>query len=107
MDEKAIQPQQAAQAASNGATEIQLQYPVEVDGVRYEGLKLRRPRVRDMLAADKSNSSESDKETRMFANLCEVAPAFIEELDLADYRNVQEVYKGFLSSAQRTQGEPA
>ena len=97
MDKNAIQPQQAAQAAGNGATEIQLQYPVEVDGVRYEGLKLRRPKVRDMLAADKSNSSEGDKETRMFANLCEVPPAVIEELDLGDYRNVQEVYKGFLS----------
>lgn len=33
----------------------------------------------------------------MFANLCEVAPTVIEDLDLADYQALQKVYSGFLS----------
>ena len=60
-------------------------------------LTLRRPKVRDMLAADKASGSDAEKEVRVFANLCEVAPAVIEALDMADYQALQERYAGFLS----------
>ena len=42
-------------------------------------------------------AGNTDSEIRMFANLCEVAPAVIEELDMADYMRLQRVYEGFLS----------
>lgn len=64
------------------------------------------PVVRDMLAADKAAGTEAEKEVRMFAHLCEVAPGVIEALDLADYTTLQETYKGFLSSARVTSGGP-
>lgn len=76
---------------------IELQHPVTVAGEEIKRLTLRRPKVKDQLAADKGTGSNADKEVRLFANLCEVAPAVIEELDLADYRQVQEAYSGFLS----------
>lgn len=76
---------------------IQLNYPVELNGLTVNELNIRRPKVRDMLAADKSKGSEADKEIRMFANLCEVEPNVIEGLDLSDYANLQKVYQGFLS----------
>ena len=81
---------------------IKLAHPIEVDGGPVSALQLRRPRVRDMLAADKAAGSEAEKEIRMFSNLCEVAPSVIESLDLADYTRLQETYKDFLSLRQET-----
>ena len=43
-------------------------------------------------------ASDEEKEIRLFANLCEVEPKVIEELDEADYSNLQKVYLGFFSS---------
>jgi len=60
-------------------------------------LSLRRPKVRDMLTADKTKGGAAEKEIAMFANLCEVTPDEIEQLDLADYKAVQTVYEAFLS----------
>lgn len=76
------------------ATKIDLKYPLD-NGT--QALTMRRPKVRDMLAADKAKGSDADKEIAMFANLCEVAPADIEALDMADYKALQQAYSGFLS----------
>lgn len=76
---------------------IELKHPVAVAGEEVKVLHLRRPKVKDQLAADKGAGGNAEKEIRLFANLCEVAPAVIEELDLADYRAVQEAYSAFLS----------
>lgn len=85
---------------------IKLQYPVEADGQKIDELNMRRPKVRDMLNAE-TGGTDGEKEMRLFANLCDVAPDTIEQLDMADYLAVQEVYTGFLSSAQPTAGKPA
>lgn len=76
---------------------VTLKHPVTVDGIDVTTLSMRRPRVRDLLAADKGAKGDAEREIRMFSNLCEVPPAVIEELDLADYTTLQEVYRGFLS----------
>lgn len=85
---------------------IKLTHPIEADGGTVSALQLRRPVVRDMLAADKTAGSEAEKEVRMFANLCEVTPAVIEALDLTDYMALQETYRGFLSSGPTKSDEP-
>ena len=85
---------------------IQLTHPIEADGGTVSALQLRRPVVRDMLAADKTAGSEAEKEVRMFASLCEVTPGVIEALDLTDYMALQETYRGFLSSVRVTPGGP-
>ncbi|MDF1583903.1 MAG: phage tail assembly protein [Methyloprofundus sp.] len=78
-------------------TMITLKYPVTVENQAVTAITLRRPKVRDMLASDKLGGSDSDKEIRIFANLAEVSPAVIEELDLSDYAQLQKAYQGFLS----------
>ena len=85
---------------------IKLTHPVLVDGDTVNALQLRRPRVRDMLAADKAAGTEAEKEVRMFANLCEVTPGVIEALDLTDYMTLQETYRGFLSSGPAMPAAP-
>ncbi len=86
-----------SQTAASSAEIITLKRPVTVDGDVLAQLALRRPKVRDMLAADKATGSDAEKEVRVFANLCEVAPSVIEELDMADYAQLQESYQDFLS----------
>jgi len=73
---------------------IELSYPLDNGTAQ---LNMRRPKVRDMLAADKAKGSDAEKEIAMFANLCEVAPSDIEALDMADYQALQKAYQGFLS----------
>jgi hypothetical protein len=83
-------------SSTTGGT-IQLQYPISVDGMVIESLTMRRPLVRDRLVAEKASGSEVEKEIRLIANLCEMAPQHIELLDLADYAKLQECLAGFLS----------
>ncbi len=82
--------------ADTGKT-ITLQYPITVDGVVIEKLHVRRPLVRDRLIAEKISGSEVEKEIRLIANLCEMAPAHIEQMDMADYVKLQECLASFLS----------
>ncbi len=88
-------------------TTVKLTYPVTVEGVATDHITLRRPKVRDMLAAEKGSASSAAQEVTLFANLAEVAPAVIEALDLVDYLRLQKVYASFLSSGPRTPDAPA
>ena len=78
-------------------TTITLQYPVTVDGAEVTTLTMRRPKARDLRDAQRGGGMPADSEIRLFANLCEVTPATIEDLDMADYLRMQKVYEGFLS----------
>jgi hypothetical protein len=76
---------------------IKLSYPVAVGSTEIKELKIRRPKVRDQLAAAKTKGGDAEREVAMFANLCEVESVVIEALDMSDYFKLQEAYKVFLS----------
>lgn len=78
-------------------TTVKLKYSVEVDGVSVNQLKVRRPKVRDMLGVESTKVSDAEKEINLFANLCEVTPETLMSLDMADYAKLQKVYQHFLS----------
>jgi hypothetical protein len=78
--------------------DIPLDYPIEIDGVLVKSLKLRRPKVRDMIVSVKGLAGNEEKEVKLFANLCEVTDRDIEELDLSDYKKLQNKFNDFLSS---------
>lgn len=86
---------------------IQLQYPVTLDGHTYDALHIRRPKVKDHVAADKQGNGQMDTEITLFANLCEVPKAVIEDLDMIDYGSVQEVYQDFLSLNPKASASPS
>lgn len=75
-------------------TEIKLKHPVIVDGIEYATLNMRRCKVKDRRLAAKQKTDE-DKEITLIANLCEVPPGVIDELDTVDYSKLQEVLTGF------------
>jgi len=79
------------------STSIELKYPISVDGVNVKLLKLRRPKVRDMLGVEAAKVSDAEKEINLFANLCEVTPEALMDLDMADYAKLQKAYQDFLS----------
>ncbi len=76
---------------------VTLQHPVEARGQSADRLTMRRPKVRDLLSAERQGKGDAEREIVLFASLCEVDPKIIEELDLADYGVLQETYRGFLS----------
>jgi hypothetical protein len=78
-------------------TEIVLNSTVKSCGVEIRKLNMREPKVRDMLLAEKAGKTDAEREITMFAALCEVEPAVIEDLGMRDYARLQEAYKGFLS----------
>ncbi len=75
--------------------EIKLKYPVSDGGETINVLKMRAPKVRDQLNADKLNGGDAEKEVAIMANLCDLTPDIIGELDLRDYVALQEAYKSF------------
>ncbi len=77
---------------------ISLKYPVTVDGVSYTELTMRRSKVKDRLAVSSMKTTDETKEIHLFANLCNVTPAVLEELDEIDYLTVQQVYMNFFGS---------
>ena len=75
---------------------IELKYPVDLAGESISKLSMRRSKVKDrLLVAQMKSSSDEAKEIRLFANLCEVEPKVIEELDEYDYANLQKAYMDF------------
>jgi hypothetical protein len=78
---------------------MKLQYPVKIDGAEYTELTMRRSKVRDRLAVSAMKCTDEEKEIRLFANLCEVSPEVLQELDETDYAAVQKVYMSFFGSA--------
>lgn len=77
--------------------ELTLKYPVTDEGKTHTSLHIARPKVGDMITSRKMQGDDADKEVFLFAKLASVSPSVIHQLDLADYKALQEVYQGFLS----------
>lgn len=86
---------------------IALDHPVEADGATVEALSMRRPRVADQLAAEKTGGTAGAQEVALFANLCQISPETIRRLALSDYFEMQRVFKGFLSRRRPTSAAPS
>ncbi len=77
--------------------DIKLTYPIQVNGVEVDTLKMRRAKLRDRLAVDKQLVSDGEKEVNLIANLCEVAPTDLDDIDMSDYKKLQDTLSDFLS----------
>lgn len=76
---------------------ITLAHPIRVNGVEMQEVRLRRPKVRDRLIVDKMPVSDAEKEISLVANLAEISKEAVEELDLADYTQIQQKLQSFFS----------
>lgn len=75
--------------------DITLEHPVTINGATVRTIRLRRPKVADVLAAKKLKGDETEQEMTLIANLAEWNPEDVKELDFADYRKVQEALQDF------------
>jgi hypothetical protein len=81
----------------NTTERIPLGQPIDYDGLPIKEIALRRPTVGGHLAAQKSGGTDAEREIRLIANLAELPPEAIHQLDMADYMAIQQVLSGFLS----------
>lgn len=75
--------------------EIDLQYPIDFEGGKLSKVELRRPKVSDVVKARKGLKDEAEQEVTLISKLSGLPPAAIEDLDVADYKKLQEVLSGF------------
>ena len=87
-------------------TKIKLEFPITSGGALIQEITMRRPKVKDNLVAQKAAPTEADREIRLIANLANLAPSDIEELDCADYAGVQEALRGFISPKHEPSTDP-
>lgn len=74
---------------------ITLQYPFSHQGEEYTEITIRRPKMRDMKKAQK-HKDDMEKSIHMMADLAEVTPAVIEELDTEDFKAVSDKVGEFM-----------
>lgn len=77
------------------ATDITLDYPIKINGAEVTRIRLRRPKTRDTLIARKLHGDSAEQEIALIANLAEWTPEDVQELDVADYRKVQQALEAF------------
>lgn len=79
-------------------TSIKLKHPIIADGVEVTELALRRPKVRDLERIDKV-AGEIAKAVTLTADLAELTPDQVRELDAEDFAAVAERLADFLGDA--------
>ncbi len=76
---------------------ITLRFPVTVDGLSHDTLTIRRPKMRDVMAAAKAPGVPLEREAFLLARLCDVSPDVIEELDETDASTLAVQLEAFRS----------
>lgn len=82
--------------ARNNAVSVPLSEPITINGVTVDTLVMRRPKLKDVRAAQMVGKDEEEWELRLFAILLDCAPSELEELDFADYRKLQATFQGMV-----------
>lgn len=75
--------------------EITLDFPFDCDGKTYEKLTMRRPKTKDSMKAAKFKGHDADKGIMLLADLCDVSPDVIEELDEIDAKKLGDQLDAF------------
>ena len=79
-----------ADTARTGPEEIPLRHPRTHGGVTFDFLRMRRAKARDSRDAWRPDEGPHAHQIRLFAALCDTPLEVIEELDMADYGELQE-----------------
>jgi len=82
-------------------TKIELKTPIKTPNGEVKTITLRRAKVRDLKEVQRLGLSDADQELMLLARLSEekLAPEDMEELDLADYAEVQRVFRAMVGAA--------
>lgn len=81
--------------SSISEVEVRLNYPIEFNGQAISVVRMRRCKVKDRRAAAKQWKTPEEQEIGLIANLCDLPPGAIDELDSVDYNKIQEHLRDF------------
>ena len=76
--------------------QVKLNYPIMCEGIEVDTIHLRRPKARDLKKMEKTKGGEVSQSIDLIADLAEMPPSAIEDLDAADFQKIGEVVSGFL-----------
>lgn len=77
--------------------EVILKHTVRLaTGQTLSKVELRRPKVRDLKEAQRISDKPEEQELALIARLAGLTPEDVEELDLSDYRQLAESFRGML-----------
>lgn len=74
---------------------IQLDTEFTVSGVKVPHLIMRRPKVRDRVAASKASTHEADQMCWLIASLCEIEISDLMEMDDLDFAKLEAQIQAF------------
>lgn len=80
-----------------GYVDVTMSRPVSVGGAKLAVLRMREPLVRDQKVIQKSDGDDAEKESLLFANLCDLVPSDMDEMPVKDYLRLQAAYNSFMS----------
>jgi hypothetical protein len=85
------------------STRITLKYPFKGATGEMKSINLRRPKVRDLKEVQKLGLSDAEQELMLLARLTEekLTPEDLEELDLADYAELQRQFQDMVGATGR------
>lgn len=83
--------------AGEGFVDVTLSRPLDLDGSKTSSVRMREPLVRDQKAVNKMDGDNADKESMLFANLCNLVPSDIDSMPMKDYARLMEAYSSFMS----------
>ena len=75
--------------------EIELDFPVTIDGEKSTSITMRRPKGGDHIWMEKQKGAETEKMFAMVARLCNVTPEFVAEMDDFDIAKADAQYGAF------------
>jgi uncharacterized protein (DUF885 family) len=78
---------------------VTLEYPFEFNGETYTELTIRRPKLRDLKKSE-SVKGNMAKGTMMLADLAEIDPKAIEEMDMEDFKTCSMVIADFMGVSE-------
>ncbi len=79
------------------STKIVLLFPFKTaEGKTLKSVTMRRPKVKDMRQASNGSPSPAEQEMVLFALLTGLVPEDFDEMDMADYGQLQETFRQFL-----------
>jgi len=87
-----------AQDPHPNTAKIVLDFPITVSGVEVSHLIMRRPKVRDLMAAQKAGDTDAEMGVHLVANLCELTQDEVQELDSIDWDKCEAQVQAFKSA---------
>ena len=82
----------------DGSITINLKHPFAVNGVATKVMTMRRPKVKDLRTASRYGDKPADQEVGLLAVLTGCVPEDLDEMDAADYGQLQGTFRTMVES---------